>query len=133
MVLGQDRGSRWTDKNNGESYAAYMLQTSYYERGYMSAHVNIKRSAQEDVFVVHPGPLFHFRDVQIVGLSETLTQQAMKDAPKAGEVYSATRVNDWVAQEEKWLATTGITQKFAREETRLDHKTAFATVTVLFK
>jgi outer membrane protein assembly factor BamA len=132
IVLGQDRRSGWTDKNNGQKYAAYMLQTTYYERGYMAAHVDIKRSGQEDVFVVNPGPVFHFKDVKIVGLPENLTQQVMKDAPKTGEVYSAARVNDWLAQEEKQLATTGMAQRFAREETQLDHDAASATVIVSF-
>ncbi len=132
IVLGQDRRSGWTDKNNGQEYAAYMLQTTYYERGYMSAHVSIKRSGQEDVFVVNPGPVFHFKDVKIVGLSENLAQQVMKDAPKSGEVYSAARVNDWLAQEEKQVATAGMAQKFAREETQLDHEAASATVIVSF-
>jgi hypothetical protein len=131
IVIGQDRRSGWTDKNNGQKYAAYMLQTTYYERGYMSAHVDIKRSGQEDVFVVNPGPVFHL-DVKIVGLPENLAQQVMKDAPKTGEVYSAARVNDWLAQEEKQLATTGMAQKFKRAETRLDHEAAFATVIVSF-
>jgi len=70
-------------------YATYMLRTTYYERGYMSAQVDVKRSGEEDVFVVNPGPVFHFKDVKIVGLPENLVQQVMKDAPKTGEVYSA--------------------------------------------
>jgi outer membrane protein assembly factor BamA len=132
IVLGQDRRSGWTDKNNDQMYAAYMLRTRYNERGYMSARVNIKRSGQEDVFVVNPGPVFHFKEVKIVGLPENLAQQIMKDAPKTGEVYSAARVNDWLAQEEKWLSTTGMAQKFRREETRLDRKADSASIIVSF-
>jgi outer membrane protein assembly factor BamA len=131
-VLGQDQRSGWTDKNNGQMYATYMLRTTYYERGYMSAQVDVKRSGEEDVFVVNPGPVFHFKDVKIVGLPENLVQQVMKDAPKTGEVYSAARVSDWLAQEEQ-LVTAGMAQKFAGEEIRLDHATATATVTVSFR
>ena len=132
MVLGQGRDSGWTDKNNGQHYAAYMLQTTYYERGYMSAHVNVKQSGEEDIFVVNPGPVFHIKDVKIVGLPENLTRQVIHDAPKMGEVYSAARVNDWLAQEEKRLATAGKGQKFARQETRLDRESSSVTVTVSF-
>lgn len=131
IVLGQDQRSRWTDKNNGQMYAAYMLRTTYYERGYMSAHVNVKQSGEEDIFVVNPGPVFRFKEVKIVGLPENLTQQVMNDAPKTGEVYSAARVNDWLEQEEKRLP--GMVQKLAGEEAHLDRANATATVTVLFK
>ncbi|HEY0726221.1 MAG TPA: hypothetical protein VGD41_20035, partial [Pyrinomonadaceae bacterium] len=58
MVLGQDRHSGWTDKNNGQNYAAYMLQTTYYERGYMSAHVNVKQSGEEDISSSIPARCF---------------------------------------------------------------------------
>ena len=133
IVFGQDRRSGWTDKNNGQEYAAYMLQTTYYERGYMSAHVNIRRSGQDDVFVVNPGPLFHFKDVKIVGLPQNLVQEVMKDAPKSGDVYSAAHVSDWVAQEEKRLATTGTKQNSARQEMQLGHQAAFVNVTVTFQ
>ena len=131
ILMGQDR-TAWTDKNNGPMYAKYMLQTTYYERGYMSAQVSVKQSGEEDVFVVNPGPVFHFKDVKIVGLPEGLVQQAMKDAPKTGEVYSAARLNDWLSHEVKQLATAGIRQKFSRQETRIDRQSAFATVTVSF-
>jgi len=133
IVFGQDRSSGWTDKNNGQEYAAYILQTTYYERGYMSATVNIRRSGQGDAFVVNPGPVFHFRDVKIVGLPENLMQQVMQDAPKTGEVYSAARVNDWLAQEENRLAAIDLGQKSARQKTQLDRKAASVTVTVSFK
>jgi outer membrane protein assembly factor BamA len=133
IVLGQDQRSGWTDKNNGQMYAAYMLRTTYYERGYMSAQVDVKRSGEEDVFVVNPGPVFHFKDVKIVGLPEDLAQQVMKYAPKTGEVYSAARITDWLEQEEKRLPEASIVQKFAGEEAHLDRANATATVIVLFK
>jgi len=132
MVFGQDRHSGWTDKNNGQNYAAYMLQMTYNERGYMSAFVNVKQSGEEDIFVVNPGPVFHFKDVKIVGLPENLTGQVMSHAPKTGEVYSAARVNDWLAREEKRLATAGMGQKVARQETRLDRESSSVTVTISF-
>jgi hypothetical protein len=87
----------------------------------MSAH-NVKRSEEEDIFVVNPGPVFHFKDVKIVGLPENLTRQVMNGAPKTGEVYSAARVNDWLAQEEKRLATAGMGQKFALSPPQQPHE-----------
>jgi len=113
IVLGQDQRSGWTDKNNGQMYAAYMLRTTYYERGYMSAEVDVKRSGEEDVFVVNPGPVFHLKDVKIVGLPENLAQQIMQDAPKMGEVYSEARIIDWLEEGRKQLAKASIVQKFA--------------------
>ena len=97
VVLGQDQRSGWTDKNNGQNYAAYMLKTTYYERGYMSADVKIRQSVEGDIFVVNPGPVFHFQNVNVIGLPEALVRQFMKDAPKSGEAYSADRVNEWLA------------------------------------
>ena len=133
ILVAQDQRSGWTDKNNGQMYAAYMLRTTYYERGYMSAQIDVKRSGEEDVFVVNPGPVFHFKYVKIVGLPENLVQQVMKDAPKAGEVYAAGRVSDWLEQAGKQIEMAGVEQKFAGEEVRLDHSVAAANVTVLFK
>ena len=90
-------------------------------------------SGEEDVFVVNPGPVFHFKDIKIVGLPEPLAQQVLKDAPKTGDVYSAARVNDWIAEGRKQLSQSSLAQRVARQETRLDQATATATVTVLFK
>ena len=98
IVLGQDQRSGWTDKNNWQMYAAYILRGTYGERGYLSAKVDVKRRGEEDVFVVKPGPVFKFKEVKIVGLPENLVQQIMKDAPKAGEVYSDARLVDWREQ-----------------------------------
>ena len=130
IVLGQDQRSVWTDKNNGQMYAAHMLKTTYWERGYMSAQVDVKRSREEDVFVVNPGPVFHFKDVKIVGVPENLAQQIMKDAPKTGEVFSEARIIDWLEEGRKQLAKAGIAQTFAIKETRIDRATATGTVTV---
>jgi outer membrane protein assembly factor BamA len=132
-IVAQDQRSGWTDKNNSPMYAAYMLQTTYYERGYMSAKVDVKQSGDDDVFVVHPGPVFHFKDIKIVGLPEYLAQQVMQDAPQTGEVYSAARITGWVEQEEKRLSEASIMQKFAGEQAQLDRASATATVTLLFK
>jgi len=130
IALGQDQRSGWTDKNNGQMYAAYMLRTTYYERGYMSAEVDVKRSGEEDVFVVNPGPVFHLKDVKIVGLPENLAQQIMTGAPTVGEVYSDARIADWLEEGRKQLAKASIVQKFAIKEIRLDRATATVTLTV---
>jgi len=124
---------RWTDKNDAEQYAAYMIQIAYNELGYMSAKVDVKRNAEEEVFIVNPGPVFHFKDIRIVGLPGNFAGKMMNNAPKTGEVYSQARINDWLAEGSQQLAAGSIVQKFAGQEVRLDRATATTTVTVLFK
>jgi outer membrane protein assembly factor BamA len=124
---------RWTDKNNAEEYAAYVIQIAYNERGYISAKVEVKQSAEEDVFVVNPGPVFHFKDIRVVGLPENVARQMMNSAPKTGEVYSQARINDWLAEGSKQLAAASIVQKFAGQKVRMDRAAATAIVTVLYK
>lgn len=133
-ALAQDSvGSGWTDKNNSEMYAAYILRIAYYERGYMAANVTVSRSGTQDVFSVEPGPIYHFKNVSVVGLPENYVGSVMQDAPKAGEVYSAARVNDWLAQVKQKAGNEGRTLKIVHRETNLDHATATANVIITFE
>jgi hypothetical protein len=45
----------WTDKNNTEMYAAYMLQNTYGEQGYCETKVEIKQAGTKRVFLVARG------------------------------------------------------------------------------
>ena len=51
----------WTDKNNPEMYAAYMLRNAYYEQGYWEAKVEIRQTGTKRVFVVEPGRIYHVK------------------------------------------------------------------------
>jgi hypothetical protein len=44
----------WTDKNNAEKYAAYMIQIAYSERGYMGARVQVRDDGATEVFECTP-------------------------------------------------------------------------------
>jgi hypothetical protein len=90
----------WTDKNNTEMYAAYMLQNAYYEQGYWESKVEIRQAGTKRVFVVQPGRIYHVERFDVSGLSD-LPEEAMTDSPKAGDVYSPVRVNEWIATIEK--------------------------------
>jgi hypothetical protein len=50
--------------------------------------------------VVQPGRINHLKRFDVSGLSD-LSAEAMTDSPKAGDVYSPTRVNGWIASIEK--------------------------------
>jgi outer membrane protein assembly factor BamA len=132
IALGQEKRSAMTDKNYGQQYAAYMLKSTYYERGYMAASVDIRQSGKGDVYVVSPGPVFHFKEIKVVRLPDNLVLQVMKDAPKTGEVYSMARLDDWLIQETNRLAAKGTTQKLALQGLQVNRKDASVTVTVSF-
>ena len=83
----------WTDKNNAEEYAAYMVQLAYYERGYMGAKVQVRDDGAKKVFEVDPGRIYHIKSMQILG-QDDLPAEAMSTAPTVGDVYSAARINE---------------------------------------
>jgi hypothetical protein len=93
----------WTDKNNAEMYAAYMLQNAYNEQGYWGARVEIRQAGTKRVFVVQPGRIYHVERFDVSELSD-LPEEAMTDSPKTGDVYSPDRVNEWIATVEKRYA-----------------------------
>ena len=86
----------WTDKNNTERYAAYMLQVAYNEQGYWGAKVEVRQAGTKRVFVVQPGRIYHVECFDVSGLSD-LPGEAMTNSPKAGDVYSPDRINEWIS------------------------------------
>jgi hypothetical protein len=46
--------------------------------------------------VVQPGRIYHVERFDVSGLGD-LPEEAMADSPKAGDVYSPDRVNQWIA------------------------------------
>src|ERR1035441_10140785 len=83
----------WTDKNNAEMYAAYMLQNAYNEQGYWGARVEIRQAGTKRVFVVQQGRIYHVERFDVSGLSD-LPEEAMTDSPKTGDVYSPDQVEE---------------------------------------
>jgi outer membrane protein assembly factor BamA len=96
--------NKWTDKNNTEQYAAYLLETTYYQQGYVAAKVEIKQDGSKRLFILDPGELFHLNDVVVSGLQVFKVNKLMQDGPKSGEVYSPNRMNDWAEQVRKKYA-----------------------------
>lgn len=77
-----------------------MLQVAYNEQGYWGAKVEIRQAGTKRVFVVQPGRIYHVERFDVSVLSD-LPDEAMTDSPKAGDVYSPDRVNEWIATIEK--------------------------------
>jgi outer membrane protein assembly factor BamA len=92
----QSTDSRWTDKNNTERYAAYLLSAAYAEHGYYGAKVEIKQAGTKRLFIVDPGQIFHVKEVLVTGLQTFPEDKIVQDAPKSGDVYSAARTNEWI-------------------------------------
>jgi outer membrane protein assembly factor BamA len=90
--------SNWTDKNNTEKYAAYLLKTTYYQQGFCGARVEIKQDGTKRLFIVEPGEVFHLNDVVVTGLRVFPTDKLMQDGPKSADAFSPMRINDWVEQ-----------------------------------
>jgi outer membrane protein assembly factor BamA len=79
-----------------EQYAAYLLRTTYYQQGYRGAKVEIKQDGTKRLFIVEPGEVFHLNDVAVSGLRSFPQNKLMQGGPKPGDVFSPTRINDWV-------------------------------------
>ena len=92
----RDPERRWTDKNNAEQYAVYMIQIAYYERGYMGVRVQVRDDGARKIFEVDPGRIYHIKAMQSLGQND-LPAEAMSTAPTVGDVYSAARINEWIA------------------------------------
>jgi len=119
----RDPERTWTDKNNAEQYAAYMIQIAYSERGYVGAKVQVRDDGATKVFEVHPGRIYHLKAMQILGQND-LPAEAMSSAPTVGEVYSDARINDWI---------TNVKSQYNRALrwcVRCDHATADCTIQV---
>lgn len=92
--------SKWTDKNNTEQEAAYLLQTTYYQQGYCAAKVEVKQDGSKRLFIVDPGEPFHV-NLAVSGLHVLGVYKLLQDGPKSGDVYSPIRINDWAEQVRK--------------------------------
>ena len=89
----QSTDNRWTEKNNTEQYAAYLLSVAYGEHG---AKVEIKQAGTRRLFVVDPGQIFHVKEVIVTGLQTFTEDKILRDAPKPGDIDSAARTNEWI-------------------------------------
>jgi hypothetical protein len=89
-------GQGWTDKNNAEQYAAYMIRIAYSELGYMGVSVQVRQEGTRRIFEVDPGRIYHIKAVYVRGRND-LPPQAMTAAPTVGDIYSAARMNAWTA------------------------------------
>ena len=118
----QEPKHRWTDKNNAEEYAAYMIQVAYQERGYMGVKVQVRDDGATKVFEVDPGRIYHIKVIQILGQND-LPAEAMSTAPTAGDVYSA-RINEWIATVKSQY------NRALNWAVRFDHATADCTIEV---
>jgi outer membrane protein assembly factor BamA len=118
----------WTDKNNTERYAAYMLQIAYNDQGYWGVKVEIRQLGTERIFAVEPGPLYHVKQVDVSGLSDLPVQEVMAGCPRPGDVYSPDRMNDWILSIEKRYGRTAKEQRYL-----VDHAHAQATLEVTFR
>jgi outer membrane protein assembly factor BamA len=94
----QPTDGNWTDKNNTEKYAAYLLEMTYYQQGYVRARVEIKQDGSKRLFIMEPGEVFHLNDVVVTGLRDFPTHKLMQDGPKSGDVFRPDRINDWLEQ-----------------------------------
>jgi hypothetical protein len=92
----QSTDNKWTDKNNTEKYAAYLLSVAYGEHGYYGAKVEIKQAGTKRLFIVDPGQIFHVKEVLVTGLQTFPEDKILRDAPKPGDIDSAARTNEWI-------------------------------------
>ena len=92
----QPTDNKWTDKNNTEHYAAYLLSVAYGEHGYYGAKVEIKQAGTKRLFTVDPGQIFHVKEVLVTGLQTFPKDKIVRDAPKPGDIDSAARTNEWI-------------------------------------
>jgi len=111
LLLAQDwrpTENKWTDKNNTEQSAAYLLRMTYYQQGYCGAKVEIKQDGSRRLFIVDPGEIFHLNRLTVIGMRTFPADKLMQDSPKSGDVFSVAHINDWVEQiRKKYAGKTG--------------------------
>jgi outer membrane protein assembly factor BamA len=128
----QSSDPKWTDKNNRQMSAEYMLRLSYYDQGYMGVQVRVSKAAGRDVFAVEPGPIYHIKEVVARSLSDAQSATLMRDAPKAGDVYSAARMNEWMKSLRDREEHEGLALRVPQWGVEFDHEHAGARVFVSF-
>jgi hypothetical protein len=124
----QSTDSRWTDKNNTEKYAAYLLSTAYAERGYYGAKVEIKQAGTQRLFIVDPGRIFHVKEIVVTGLQTFPEDKIMRDAPKPGDIDSAARTNEWIQGLVKSYVENDGPLKLVNWGSKYDHAHAQVTI-----
>jgi outer membrane protein assembly factor BamA len=123
-----DSGQGITDKNYTEAYGAYLLAQAYREHGNWGVKVDTKSQGKKKVFVVEPGPIYHFSELKVTGVKTITSAEVMQDAPKPGEVYSPIRVNEWKASLEKKYPL-----KVVEARHDLDHAHATVSIHIVFR
>jgi outer membrane protein assembly factor BamA len=113
----------WTDKNNAEEYAAYLIRIAYSELGYLGARVQVRENGTRRIFEVERGRVYHIKAVRILG-SNDLPAEAMTAAPTVGDVYCNARINGWVD------TLRSRYKKDASWGMRVDHANASVTIEV---
>ena len=124
----QSTDSRWTDKNNTEKYAAYLLSAAYAEHGYYGARVKIKQEGEKRLFIVDPGQIFHVKEVVISGLQTFPEAKIVQDAPKTGDIYSDARANKWIQEFVKRYVAQDGPLKLVNWSAKFDHAHAQVTI-----
>jgi len=111
LLLAQDwrpTENKWTDKNNTEQSAAYLVRMTYYQQGYCGAKVEIRQDGSRRLFIVDPREIFHLNRLTIIGVRSFPADKLIQSGPKSGDVFSAERLNDWVEQiRKKYVGNTG--------------------------
>ena len=124
----QSTDGRWTDKNNTEKYAAYLLSAAYAEHGYYGAKVEIKQTGTKRLFIVDPGQIFRVKEVLVSGLQTFPEHKIVQDAPKPGDIYSAARTNEWIQELVKSYVEKNGPLKLVNWGARYDHAHAQVTI-----
>jgi outer membrane protein assembly factor BamA len=124
----QSTDGRWTDKNNTEKYAAYLLSAAYAEHGYYGAKVEIKQAGTKRLFIVDPGQIFRVKEVLVSGLQTFPEHKIVQDAPKPGDIYSAARTNEWIQELVKSYVEKNGPLKLVNWGARYDHAHAQVTI-----
>lgn len=113
--------------------AAYHRLQPYRASGYLGAKVIIKDAGPTTVFEVQPGPLYHLKQIRVLGLNSFPVAKLMDGAPKIGEVYSQAKMNDWVVAIRKKYAGKDGPIKLIKYGAQFDHTHAEVNASVQFE
>ncbi|HEV2350193.1 MAG TPA: hypothetical protein VG028_10160 [Terriglobia bacterium] len=113
--------------------AAYYLLMPYRGNGYLGAKVAIKDDGASTIFKVQPGPRYHLKQIQVLGLNSFPVVKLMDGAPKAGEVFSQVKMNDWIGAIRKKYAGKDGPLKLIDSSFQLDHAHAEVSASVRFE
>lgn len=98
----------WTDKNNTERHAEFMLSLAYSEAGYCLARVEMKLVGSTHQFTVSPGKRCRLGRIVIDNSKSIPPDKLMQDGPRTGDVFSAARINEWMENlRKRYVGKTG--------------------------